>query len=269
MILTYKNIMLPKELRPKGLFNLIRLGRDNDGGYLICKNSVENSNCLISFGIKDDFSFEERFKAMNNSKIHAYDPTVTYKTFLKQIIRSLMGFNLNSFFINILNYFKFKKFFDNKENFFFRKKIGKGGNIIYPYISIDDVIKLANNEKNSKFFFKIDIEGSEYSILDDLVKYSDIISGAAIEFHQCDLHMERIVKFLKNFNLILVHTHPNNWEVNGINNVPSVLELTFSSNPELISNDVSFPHQLDQKNNPNVEDVELIFSDNKFFYLTI
>ena len=54
--------MLPKELKPKGLFNLIRLGKDNDGGYLICKHSLEEASCLISFGIDDDYSFEEDFK---------------------------------------------------------------------------------------------------------------------------------------------------------------------------------------------------------------
>jgi len=159
-----------------------------------------------------------------------------------------------------LNYLKFKKFFNNKENFFFKKKIGKGGNVIYPYISIDDVIKIAKN--NSQIFFKIDIEGSEYRILDDLIKYSNIMSGIVIEFHSCDLHMERIVKFIKNFNLTLVHTHPNNWEENGINNIPCVLELSFSKNPELVSYDVSFPHKLDQRNNPNVKDIELTFLHN-------
>ena len=254
--------MIPRKLKPQSLFNLVRLGKDNDGGYLICKNSLENSSCLISFGIKDDYSFEEDFKNINNSKIFAFDPSVTYKTFFKKIITSLINLNLKFFYSNILNYLNFKKFFNNKENYFFKKKIGKGGNIIYPYISIDDVVKLAKKENNSQIFFKVDIEGSEYSILDDLIKYSNIISGLAIEFHQCDLHMERIVKFIKNFNLTLVHIHPNNWEENGINDIPSVLELTFSSNPELVSNDVSFPHKLDQRNNPNVEDIELTFLHN-------
>jgi len=73
-----KKIMIPKELKPKSLFNLVRVGRDNDGGYLICKNSLENSSCLISFGINDDYSFEECFKDINNNKIFAFDPTVTY-----------------------------------------------------------------------------------------------------------------------------------------------------------------------------------------------
>jgi len=53
--------MLPKEFKPDGLYDLVRLGKNNDGGYLVCKNSIDVSNCLISFGINDDFYFEEDF----------------------------------------------------------------------------------------------------------------------------------------------------------------------------------------------------------------
>ena len=60
----------------------------------------------------------------------------------------------------------------------------------------EEIIKLT--KKNSQIFFKIDIEGSEYRILDDLVKNSKMISGIAIEFHTCDINMERIIKFIKN-----------------------------------------------------------------------
>ena len=251
--------MIPKELKPGNLFNLIRLGKNNDGGYLICKNSLEKSNCLVSFGISNDFSFEENFNKLNNIRVFAFDPTVTNKFFLKNIITSLLKFNLKFFFNNVLNYLNFKKFFNNKENLFFKKKIGKGGNINFPYVSIADIVKLTNN--NSQIFFKIDIEGAEYRILDDLIERSNIISGIAIEFHDVDLHIERIIKFIKNINLTLVHIHANNWGDYGNNNIPSILELSFSKNPELISHDLSFPHKLDQKNNPDVKDLELIFEE--------
>ena len=53
--------MLPKEFKPGGFYDLVLLGKNNDGGYLVCKNSIDVSNCLISFGINDDFYFEEDF----------------------------------------------------------------------------------------------------------------------------------------------------------------------------------------------------------------
>ena len=69
--------MLTKEFKPGGLYDLVRLGKNNDGGYLVCKNSITETDCLISFGINDDFSFEEDFKNKKNIPIFAYDPTTT------------------------------------------------------------------------------------------------------------------------------------------------------------------------------------------------
>lgn len=54
--------MLPKLFKPKNLYKLIRLGRPNDGGYLVELNSILNTKTLISFGISSDWSFEEDFK---------------------------------------------------------------------------------------------------------------------------------------------------------------------------------------------------------------
>ena len=75
--------MLPNKFKPDGLYKLIRVGKDNDGGYLVCENSVMNSNTLISFGISDDFTFEEHFQKIRNVNIFAYDPTVNLNFFLK------------------------------------------------------------------------------------------------------------------------------------------------------------------------------------------
>ena len=52
---------LPKILKPEHNFKLIRVGKNNDGGYLVGKKSILNSENLISLGISDDWSFEEQF----------------------------------------------------------------------------------------------------------------------------------------------------------------------------------------------------------------
>jgi len=38
----------------------------------------------------------------------------------------------------------------------------------------------------------MDIEGGEYRILDNLIKHQDKICGIVIEFHDIDLHLEKI-----------------------------------------------------------------------------
>ena len=90
--------MLPKEFKPDALFDLLRVGKNNDGGYLICKKSLEESKFLLSFGISDDFSFEENFKKINNIKIILL--ILQCLIFLKKIIKNLLN-NLK-IFITIL-----------------------------------------------------------------------------------------------------------------------------------------------------------------------
>ena len=53
--------MLPKIFKPLNEYDLIRLGKDNDGGYLVEKESLAEAKSLISFGIAFDWSFEKHF----------------------------------------------------------------------------------------------------------------------------------------------------------------------------------------------------------------
>ena len=115
---------------------------------------------------------------------------------------------------------------------------------------------------NNPVFIKIDIEGSEYRILDELIKFQNNITGIVIEFHDFDLHIDNIIKFIENLNLELVHIHPQNPAPLNKENIPTQLEITFSKNPKKISNHIKFPHELDQPANPNFQDIELVFEDN-------
>ena len=44
-------IQLPKIFKPFECNQLVRLGKDGDGGYLVNMHDVEKSNLLISLGI--------------------------------------------------------------------------------------------------------------------------------------------------------------------------------------------------------------------------
>ena len=68
----------PNSLKPKKLFLLKRIGRDNDGGYLIDVNSIKDTRTLISFGISDDWSFEQHFLKLNkNLEVFCYDKNLS------------------------------------------------------------------------------------------------------------------------------------------------------------------------------------------------
>ena len=69
-------VFLPSFFEPKFTANLVRLGRNNDGGYLIDELSIDKSKKLISFGINDDFSFEMNFNTYNRASVFAFDNSI-------------------------------------------------------------------------------------------------------------------------------------------------------------------------------------------------
>ena len=50
-----------KILRPINWKNLIRIGKDNDGGYVIPYEIISKTDVLLSYGINKDWSFEKYF----------------------------------------------------------------------------------------------------------------------------------------------------------------------------------------------------------------
>lgn len=53
-----------------------RIGRDNDGGYVVCTGEPMKCSALISAGVNDDISFEEAFLKEHNVPCFAFDGTV-------------------------------------------------------------------------------------------------------------------------------------------------------------------------------------------------
>lgn len=49
---------LPSFFKLYSVEDLIRLGKDNDGGYLVTRSSILKATVLVSLGINDDWSFE-------------------------------------------------------------------------------------------------------------------------------------------------------------------------------------------------------------------
>lgn len=89
---------LRKIFKPAANYELIRLGKSFDGGYLIGKNSIINSKYLISMGLDLDWSFEEDFKKKNDEiNIICFDDNLDKKFILKKIIIQiiLIFFNQN------------------------------------------------------------------------------------------------------------------------------------------------------------------------------
>lgn len=244
----------PEALKPKKNFLLKRVGKDNDGGYLVDLNSIKNSKSLISFGINDDWSFEESFSKLNlTCKIFCYDNNLSSYFLLKNFFKNLFFFRFK--FKDIYFYFKKIILF----YFFFKKNSLKKNMISYNFLKnlIND------NHFDTPIFLKIDIEGWEYRILNDILEIREILSGLVIEFHNVDLHLDKIVDFINKINLELIHVHANNGGIPklDLNNNPTVIELTFSKDPIVVSNKFITPNSLDQRNNINLEDILITYKN--------
>ena len=258
--------MLPKEFKLVAKFKLLRFGKNNDGGYLIEQESLKKANSLLSFGMGYDWSFEKDFfnYKKKNINIHVYDYSLkesNIKKFslssLKKLIKIKNYFKKN-FFLNfkdnLLLYYDYKKLFKNNVKHF-NNAIGLGPNLI----SFDDTL---NKFEKFPIFLKIDIEGSEYRILDDIIKNQNKFCGLISEFHSVDLHKTRIIKFIKELNMNLVHIHGQNVGNKSYidkDGDPTQIEMTFSVSENNIGDEPELPHSLDQPADRRYKEVNLIF----------
>ena len=197
-----------------------RLGKDYDGGYIICDIPDINYNLLLSCGISDDISFEEEF--CNKFKFcpcYAYDGTI-------QDI-SINSNNITFFKKNINN------FNDNNNT------------------NLHEVI-----EKYDNIFLKMDIEGWEIPWIETLnEKQINKFSQIVIEFH-FPFSGKEILAFNKlNKNHILIHFHPNNCcgvRLHKGIEIPNVFECTYIHknyyNMTSNLNTISIPSKLDMRN---------------------
>ena len=251
--------MLPKEFKPKENYDLIRIGSDNDGGYLVDPVSITNSKYLISFGLGFDWTFEKDFLKKAKCKLYGFDIQIRKYFWFKNLIRNLEKFLLRKIKYTklkkeILNNLECRKLLNNSNIYIFQKAIAQNNSSS----NLSSIIKEFSIEKN--FFLKIDIEGAEYKILDDIKNYQHLISGLVIEFHDVDLNRDMIKKFINSLETLkLIHIHPNNAGGLCENGDPKLIEMTFSANPIIIDSEVEFPHYLDQKNTEKKNDLIMAF----------
>jgi len=261
------NFILQNFFRPYSCDELIRLGRNNDGGYLAEKISVLSADALLSYGIDHDWSFEEDFKNYNDCVIHTYDGSIGPKFFIKKLKMRIIGtlkspskkyFQESKYWLKLpIRFYKFFKIIKtNKGPNHYEKFIGREHNKVS---LINTLSNLPMNKKN--IFLKIDIEGSEYEILNEIIESSSLFTGLIIEFHSVQKNIEFIENFIKYFNLKLIHIHINNYGMLENENQPSVLELSFSKFCKPHKVNTLLPNKLDQSNDRNSWDYTLDFEN--------
>ena len=70
--------ILPSFLKFDTTNDLVRIGRDHDGGYLVSKIDIDDSEILVGLGISDDWSFESDFLRHKISTSFFFSPIVSF-----------------------------------------------------------------------------------------------------------------------------------------------------------------------------------------------
>lgn len=250
---------LPLFLQPFKIDTLKRIGGNNDGGYVIDKRNIISSEVLIGLGMSDNWLFEKEFNDINPVPTYVYDGTVSLKKFIKKCKKYFLRINKPKIFMHWLKTsFNYIKFFRGNK-YHVKKLVG----IDSPpdFISLSTILNEPKIKEYSHIYLKIDIEGWEYRLLKDLIKFSKKIEGLVIEFHDVDLHIDKIEEFMSKFPLQLVHVHCNNYAPLSETNIPFTIECSFSSETESNELVTKLPNSLDMPNNPNLEEYKLNFAD--------
>ena len=248
--------MLPKNFKPDGAYELIRMGSDHDGGYLVDPKSIEQSNALIALGIGRNWSFEKDFLERKSVRIHAYDYSIGLgywiKHFLKRVLAVLIG-RFSDPFDAVKLFLEFKIFFKDSAVLYL-EKVGTAP-------GCDTNLKKALDRLDrAPLFLKVDIEGYEYQILEEIIRCKDDLTGLVIEFHSVSDNIEKIEDFINKIGITLIHIHPNNNRLDEEGG-PKAIELTFSKNPTKLEDKFIHPHALDQNNVPRKDSVSLRFTE--------
>lgn len=216
---------------------LVRVGGENDGGYLV-PNNFKNVQYCFSPGVADTAEFE--FQLSEEFAIKSF----------------LADASVNGLPIEDKNFKFLKKFI--------------GSRTYGDFITLSDWVDHCIGKSSANSILQMDIEGGEYDVLtfesaEMLSQFSTII----IEFHGLKNMFEKnflnmitaiFEKLYLNFSIC--HVHPNNSssiEAMGVLKVPKVIEVTFIRNDfvdEFLSDSkVSLPHYLDRKNLKELDDI--------------
>lgn len=185
---------------------------NNYGGFFIDNSLVKSSNVVFSVGVGEDISFDEALVKMGVKRIYLFDPTPKSKQFFEDLQP-----NDNYIFHNvgISEKNELKKFFLPKNPTYVSGSIFSHKNTnVSDFIEVE--LKkistlLAELNLDHLDILKIDIEGSEYEVLQHLMVERIFPQQICVEFHN---------RYFKNGEILFQETiqslKKNGYEISGI-----------------------------------------------------
>jgi len=217
-------------LRPVIVEEICRVGNLSDGGYVMSRSAIESSEVLLSLGLGENWSFEKAFSEINKSaSIDIYDHTVSLNFFVSKVFTGLVKLLIFKESVSdvLARAERLKDYFI----FWVMDSRNKHNQICIGEASL--VTALSRYENSEMIGLKVDIEGSEWEILNLIAVNKDRFQFLLIEIHDFDKHVEQLRDFLRDLSgqFVLAHLHANNFETLGSNGFPKVFEITLLRSP--------------------------------------
>lgn len=251
-------------LRPMQYPDEIRLGSQNDGGYVVPRNLALVSTALISLGYGYDCNFERDFLRISSQcRCHLYESNIDLTSILTNLVHAIRNKTQGlrafpSYHVKCL--MRFIRMRCHPRIKYFAQEVRAS-----PFSPSQVSISQTFEELSSidKIFLKMDIEGGEYELLAQM-DFNRCI-GMIIEFHDVNnrlVEFEKSIESLKR-HFVISHFHVNNYS-KYINGIPNVIEITFVSktffvNYQSLGKKFSLPSNLDAPCNPQLGEREIIF----------
>jgi hypothetical protein len=218
---------------------LVRLGNPvGDGGYVVPQWVVETTDVLLTLGIGHDWTFEEDVLRLRPGvSIVGVDHTLHGASIRWSLLQAQVKHAVNRvlgrvekaarYAERIDKYRRYQRLF-TAPNVHLEKAVAS---VASPAtVSIDELFAQIESTLPHRVLVSMDIEGSEYDVVDDLLGHHAAINMIVTEFHHVGRHLdqfERSIKQMKRF-FDLVHLHGNNCApYNHDLDLPEVLELIF------------------------------------------
>jgi hypothetical protein len=251
-----------KIIRPREYKNLVRLGNNNDGGYIVPIDVMRKCRQLVSYGYGNDFSFERNIsEILNDFNIVIYDDAASFYKLTKNLFISI----INRIFLGNSEFHPRRKLIDLK-TFIQMKITPKIQYINRRIVALEPMCRIETSIIKTlpafeNYAMKMDIEGSEYSCLKVLATCSNAPLVLLVEFHDITLNLEDFISVLEllRIDFHLINTHINNFgEI--IDGIPQVIEMSFVNKkcgpiPDAFVE--SIPSKIDQPN--SIRFAEIIY----------
>lgn len=215
-------------------------------------------------GLCDDWSFEEDAHRRTAVPLVVFDHSVDRRFWVRRFFGSTYH-GIRELSLEKLKrawrFTKYRKFFGGQARRHVRLAIGRRD---HGLVDLEEALRIADMRDN--VLLKIDIEGAEYRILDQIVAHRASFCGIAMELHDIDIHQDKIDRFLHDLSgdFILVHFHANNATRFGPADMSIVVEVSLmrrsllQDGERLIEHDLPLP-DLDAKNLPDAPDIIVRF----------